>query len=208
MADLFAPRVLLPLRETQGTSHVAHRDPGAVGDHVGDLSRIVAAVFVVDVLDGLFALIRLDVDVDIGWAVADRRQEPLEQQLVGHRIDRGDAKGITDRGVGRRSPALTQDVVLPTEPGDVVDHQEVTRKLELGNDFQLTLDLGIRLARMGSRAVATLSPRHRQLAQPAVFGMPGRNVERRQLRGDERQTECALLAEFGRGGHRVGTLRE
>jgi hypothetical protein len=53
-----------------------------------------------------------------------------------------------------------------------------------------------------------MSPRHRQLAQPAVFGMPGRNVERRQLRGDERQTECALLAEFGRGGHRVGTLRE
>src|SRR6201995_5517832 len=72
VADLFAPRILLPLRETQGTSHVAHRDPGPVGDHVGDLSRIVTAVFVVDVLDGLFALIRLDVDVDVGWAVAYR----------------------------------------------------------------------------------------------------------------------------------------
>src|SRR6201999_3638668 len=108
-----------------------------------DLSRIVAAVFVVDVLDGLFALIRLDVDVDIGWAVADRRQEPLEQQLIGHRIDRGDAKGITDRRMGRRSPPLTQDVVLRTEPGVVVVHQEVSWKLELGNYFQLTLDLGI-----------------------------------------------------------------
>ena len=72
VADLLAPRVLLPLRETQGTSHVAYGDPRTVGDHVGDLSRVVAAVLVVDVLDDLFPLIRLDVDVDVGRAVADR----------------------------------------------------------------------------------------------------------------------------------------
>ena len=72
LADLLAPRVLLPLRETQGAGHVAHGDPRTVGDHVGDLSRIVAAVLVVDVLDDLFPLIGLDVDVDIGRAVADR----------------------------------------------------------------------------------------------------------------------------------------
>ena len=38
--------------------------------------------------------------------------------------------------------------------------------------------------------------------------MAGRDVERRQLRGDERQAEGALLTEFGRGGHHVGPLRE
>ena len=128
VADLLAPRVLLPLREAQGAGHVAHRDPPAVGDDVGDLGGVVTAVFVVDVLDDLFALVRLDVHVDVGRPVAGGRQEALEQQLVGHRIDRGDAEGITDRGIGRRSPALTQDVVLSAEPGDVVDHQEVARK--------------------------------------------------------------------------------
>ncbi len=72
VADLLAPRVLLPLREAQGTSHVADGDPRTIGDHVGDLSRVVAAVLVIDVLDDLLPLIRLDVDVDIGRPVADR----------------------------------------------------------------------------------------------------------------------------------------
>ena len=206
--DLLAPRVLLPLRETQGTRHVADRDSPAVGDHIGDLSSVVTAVFVIDVLDDLFALIRFDVDIDVGRSVADRRQETLEQQFVGNRIDRGDTEGITDRRVGRRSPALTQNVVLPTESGDVVHHQEIARKRQLRNDSQLVLDLGIRLPCLRPRPVAPLRPRHRQFTQPAVLGMAGRDVERRQLRGDERQAEGALLAEFGRGGHHIGPLRE
>ncbi len=207
-ADLLAPRVLLSLRETQSTGHVAYGDPPAIGDHIGDLCGIVTAVLVVDVLDDFFALIRLDVDVDIGRTVAHRRQETLEQQLVGNRIDRGDTEGITDCRVGRRSPALTQDVVLPTESGDVVDHQEIAWKLQLRNGFQLVLDLGVGLPCVCSRPVAALRARHRQFPQPAVLGMAGRDVERRQLRGDERQAERALLAEFGRGGHHVGPLRE
>ena len=38
--------------------------------------------------------------------------------------------------------------------------------------------------------------------------MPVGHVERRQLRGDQRQPECALLAELGRGRHHLGALRE
>ncbi|CAG7402834.1 hypothetical protein PICSAR7_04402 [Mycobacterium avium subsp. paratuberculosis] len=142
-ADLLAPRVLLTLRIAQRAGHVAHRDLSPVGDDVGDLGGVVAAVAVVDVLDHLFALVGFDVHVDVGRAVAGRRQEALEQQLVGHRVHRGDAQGVADRGVGRRSPTLAQDVVLPAEPGDVVHHQEISRKLQLRNDFQLVLDLGV-----------------------------------------------------------------
>ena len=147
MADLLAPRVLLSLREAQGAGHVAHRDPPPVGNYIGDLGGVVTAVFIVDILNDLFALVRLDVHVDVRRPIAGRRQEALEQQLVGHRIDSGDAEGITDRGVGRRSPALTQDVVFPAEPGDIVHHQEVTRKIQLRNDFQLMLNLGVRSRR-------------------------------------------------------------
>ena len=50
--------------------------------------------------------------------------------------------------------------------------------------------------------------RHHQMPQPAVLGVPGGHVERRQLRGDQRQPERALLAEVGRGRHHLGTVRE
>ena len=141
LADLLAPRVLLTLGESQRAGHVAHRAAAAVGDDVGDLGGVVAAIAVVDVLNGLLPQVRFDVDVDIGRPVSRRGQEPLEQQLVGDRIDVGDAEGVADRRVGRRSPALGKDAVLPAEPGDVVHHQEIARKGQLRNDFQLVIDL-------------------------------------------------------------------
>ena len=204
LADLLAPGVLLALREPQRAGHVAHRAAAAVGDDVGDLGGVVTAVAVVDVLDGLLPQVRFDVDVDVGRPVAGRRQEPLEQQLVGDRVDGGDAEGVADRRVGRRSPALAQDVVLPAEPGDVVHHQEVARELQLRNDFQLVLDLGVGPRRPLRRSVPVAGARHHQVPQPAVLGVPVRDVERWQLRSDERQPERALLAEFGRGRHDLG----
>ena len=116
LADLLAPGILLPLGESQCAGHVANRAAAAVGDHVGDLCGVVAAVAFVDVLDGLLTQVRFDVDVDIRWPVPRRGQEPLEQQLVGDRIDIGDTERVADRRIGRRSPALGKDVVLPAEP--------------------------------------------------------------------------------------------
>ena len=72
LADLLAPRVLLALGEPERAGHVAHRAAAAVGDDVGDLGGVVAAVAVVDVLDGLLPQVRFDVDVDIGRPVACR----------------------------------------------------------------------------------------------------------------------------------------
>ena len=48
----------------------------AVGDDVGDLRGVVAAVALVDVLDDLLAQVGFDVDVDVGRPVARRGQEP------------------------------------------------------------------------------------------------------------------------------------
>ncbi len=117
LADLLAPGVLLALREPQRAGHVAHRAAAAVGDDVGDLGGVVAAVAVVDVLNGLLPQVRFDVDVDVGRPVARRGQEPLEQQLVGDRVDVGDAEGVADRRVGRRSPALGTGCRSPCRTG-------------------------------------------------------------------------------------------
>jgi hypothetical protein len=68
--DRLGERVLLARGVTQGLGHVAHRRAGTVGDDIGDLCCMIAAVLVVDVLDGLFATIALDVDIDVGRAVS------------------------------------------------------------------------------------------------------------------------------------------
>ncbi|SHT51621.1 Uncharacterised protein [Mycobacteroides abscessus subsp. abscessus] len=186
-ADLLAPGILLPLREPQGPGHVPHRATPAVGDDIGNLRGVVPAVLLVDELDDVLAQVRFDVDVDVRWSVARRGQEPLEQQLVGHRVDVRDAQCVTDRRVGGRAPALTQDVTVPAELGDAVHHQEVARKLQLLNDFELVLDLPVRLlpVRVRFPAVATGRPLRHQLTQPTDLGMPLRHVERRQFRRDQ-----------------------
>jgi hypothetical protein len=40
---------------------------------------------------------------------------PLEQQPVAHRVDRGNAQGVTRGGVGRRAAALTPDPFTAAE---------------------------------------------------------------------------------------------
>lgn len=82
--------------------------------------------------------------MSMSGAVADRRQEPFEEQLIGHRVDGGDAQRVADRRVGRRSPALAQDVVSPAELGDVVHHQEIPREAQLGDDGEFPVQLRIR----------------------------------------------------------------
>jgi len=64
---------------------------------------VAAPVALVDVLDHLLTPPRLNVDVDVGGAVARRGEEALEEQAEGHRVDVGDAEGEADRGVGGRA---------------------------------------------------------------------------------------------------------
>ena len=78
--DLLGPRVLLAGGVAERLGHVAHRRLGPVGDDVGHLGRVVAAVALVDVLDDLLAAVALDVDVDVRRAVALGGEEALEQQ--------------------------------------------------------------------------------------------------------------------------------
>ena len=86
-----------------------------VGDDVGDLRGVLAPVALVDVLDRLLAPVALDVDVDVGRAVALGREEALEQQAERDRVGVGDAERVTDRGVGRRAAALAEDVGAAAE---------------------------------------------------------------------------------------------
>src|SRR3546814_12276328 len=71
------------------------------GDDCGQ-RREVAAVGLVDPLDDLLASFVLEVDVDVRRLLALARDEPLEQELVLDRIDRGDTEQSSEeRRVGK-----------------------------------------------------------------------------------------------------------
>jgi hypothetical protein len=106
--DGLRERVLLPGGVPERLGDVAHRGLGPVGDDVGDLRGVMAAVPLIDVLDDLFASIALDVDVDVGWAVALGRRTARTTGR-GHGIGVGDAEA---RSEPRSSPRTSWQKML------------------------------------------------------------------------------------------------
>jgi hypothetical protein len=143
--DPLRKRVGLPRCDAGRLRHLAQRRARPVRDDVRDLRGAVAPVPLVDVLDHLLAALVLDVEVDVGRAVAFGRQEPFEQQAELHRVGLGDAERVTDRAVRRAAAALAVDVGVPAELDDVVQQQEVAGEAELLDHRQLVLELRARL---------------------------------------------------------------
>src|SRR5262249_46307976 len=113
---------------------LAYRAAGAIVHDRGADRSAFASIAPVDVLDHLLAPLVLEVDVDVGRLVAVLRDEAGEQEAALVRIDRGDAEAIADRAVGRRAAALAEDALAAGERDHVVDGQEITRVVELGDD--------------------------------------------------------------------------
>jgi len=138
--DLLRPRVLLPGRVPERFGHVAHGVLRPVLDHVRHLGRSFPPILPVDPLDDLLAPIRVEVDVDVGLFIAERREEPLERQVVPDRVHRGDVEQIADRAAGRRPATLTQDAAATRLLHDAVDDQEVAGEVLQLDDAELFLD--------------------------------------------------------------------
>ena len=139
--DALRPGVLLTDVVAEGPRGVPDRGSRPVLNHVGDHRGVDAPKAPEDVLDDLLASVGLDVDVDVGRAVALGGEEALEQEAVGHRVDGGDPQRVADRGVGGTPPALTQDVGPAAKTDDVVDDEEVAGKVERLDHGELVLDL-------------------------------------------------------------------
>ena len=127
-------------REAQRLADLADRAAGAVADHRRGEPGAVAAVFLVDVLDDLFAPLMLEIDVDVGRLAPRGADEALEQHIDARRIDRGDAEAIAHRRIGRRAAPLAQDAAAPGEADDVVHGQEIAGVFEPLDQFELVGD--------------------------------------------------------------------
>ena len=197
--DPLRPGVLLPDAVPECLGHVADRGAWPVGDDVGDLSRVASPVLLVDVLDDLLAAAGVDVDIDVGFLVAGRRQETLERQLVLDRVDRGDPECVADRGVRRRPATLAQDPFVVGELNDVMHDQEVAREVLLLNHLELLVQPLVRVRKLWilRRSVALAGTTPGELPQPAhqVVAVGGLQVW--QLRGGRPQRERELGGEVG-----------
>ncbi len=208
--DAGGPGVHLLGGEAERLADVAHGRARPVGDDVGHLGRVAAAVALVDVLDDLLAPPRLDVHVDVGRSVTRRREEALEEQPEVDGVDVGDTERVADGRVGRRAAALAVDVEPPAHPRDVPHHEEVAGEAQLADHGELVLDL---LPRAGhplgpGRPVARQRPLGHQLAQVALLVHAGGDGEVGQPRRDQTQVEGAGAPELGRPLDHAGPAGE
>src|SRR6185369_17514213 len=98
-----------------------------------------------------------------------RVEEALERQVVGNRIDRGDAERVRDDRAGRAAPTGRLDAALPSEPDEVRHDQEVAGVAHRGDHAELVVEAGLELRR--GRAVAPLEAALAFAAQPRLDGL-------------------------------------
>ena len=131
----------------------------AVMDHSRTQPRPVAAVFVIHILDDLFAPFMFEIHVDIGRLVTLLAQETLKQHrgLVG--VNTGHAQAKAHGRVRRRAAPLAQNGrlrLMARKTHNVVDRQKILRDVLLGDQCKLLLDGA---AYMGGHALWVAPPR-------------------------------------------------
>ncbi len=165
------------------------------------------AVALVDVLDDLLALVaRWQIEIDVGPLAALFGEEALEEQLHLHRVDGGDGQGVADRGVGGRAAALGHDLLALAEADDIPDDEEVAREIELLDEVELFLDLG--LGAGGERPVAGAGAVPGDLAEIGVGGLGVRQGVVGEAVAEIGEGELELVGELGRGAHRPRVIGE
>ena len=110
-------------RKIQRFANLARGATAAITDHVRSHGCTVFPVASVNFLDHRFATIAAGkIEIDIGPAFPVFVQEPFENQIIAHRINRRNAETITNRAIGGATATLHHDVVLAAKIDDVPDN--------------------------------------------------------------------------------------
>ena len=133
---------------------LADRAAAAIADDRRGEVGVVAAVFLVDVLDHLLAPLVLEIDVDVGRLLALLGDEALEQEVDLLGIDLGDLEAIADDRIGRGAAPLAQNALGAREADDIVHGEEIGRVVQLGRH----LELACRAPRAPSAGAVRIAP--------------------------------------------------
>ena len=119
-------RIDLCIRHIQHTADIANDTARRQCTECDDLYNAVLAVFSRYIVDDLRAAFEAEIHVDIRHGNSFRVQETLEQELVPHRIQLCDAKGVGNNTSGRRSSSRSDhDVVVARKFDEIPHDQEV-----------------------------------------------------------------------------------
>src|SRR5439155_16536564 len=80
------------------------------------------------------------VDVDIGHLVSAGVHEPLEEQVVAHRVDVAEAQEVADHGSDARASCADGDGVFAGEVAEIPDDEEVGTEIFEGDDLELVVE--------------------------------------------------------------------
>src|SRR5208282_2288824 len=112
--------------ETESLAHFARGHTIAISNDVGGHGGAALAVFCVEILDNLFALVAAgEIEIDVRPLAAFFGEKAFEEQLHADGVDRGDAERVADGAVGGRSAALYENILLAAEADKVPDDEEV-----------------------------------------------------------------------------------
>ena len=136
------------VRQAEHLGGLAQGAARTVGDHIGGQAGVVAAIFGIDVLHYLFAPLVLEIDIDVGWLVTLGGKEAAEDEVDLFRVHLGDAQAEAHHRIGRRAPALAEDLkLLPGMPDDVVHGEEIRSVALLRDQGEFRHELGLDLFR-------------------------------------------------------------
>jgi hypothetical protein len=119
----------------QHPAHVAHHRLGRHGAVGGDLRHPVAAVALGDVFDHPVAAFHAEIDVEIRHRHPFGIEKTLEQQIVGQRVQIGDAERVGHQRTGAGTAPRSDRHPVGARPLDEVgDDQEIAGKAHLDDD--------------------------------------------------------------------------
>ena len=176
--------------EPQCLAHITQCAARAIGNHRRRQRRTTAAVLAVDILNDLFAAGVLEIHIDVRRLVTLPGNETLEQHLDTRGIDLGNTEAIAHRRVGRRTAALTEDMLTAGKGHQVMHGEKIMFVAEFPDQLQFVLD---NVAHLRCRPLGPTPPDAHlgQLPQPTVRGIAFRYQLARVLVAQFVETEVA-----------------
>ena len=178
-----------------------------IGNDFGGHCGVGAAVTGVDVLNDFLAVLMCEIDVDVGDFASFFGHETFEEQLHADRVHRGDAEGIADRRVRRRTAALAEYAEPAGFLHDIPNDEKVPGQIHSSDDaefvFELAFDVGFE-----RRAVALGGAAVNEFAQIRLTRFAFFHRKERKLSGDALEPETATGGDFHGSRDRFGMRSE
>ena len=208
--------VHIAVGHVHGASHVANHPFGQHGAEGDDLGHVVGPVFFGDVADDLVAPLHAEIDVDVGHGDTFGVQEALEHQVIGERIDVGNAQDVRHKAAGYRAAARAHgDAVLAGVANEIPDDQKVPRIPGVPDNDEFLIEallVGLVSVLASVAAAAVRQSLFKSLAgdpfQVGVKVYPVGRVVTRQKGLVKRQTQVATFGDQQGVGARLRHLSE